>query len=243
MIDSSVNLILQKNYMTIAEFCMLDIISTNNFERPVYFATTVGSDNFLGFENYFSYEALAYKITPVKTENPEQYNPGKVYSDVLYSKLFDKLHFNKAYYQKNSLCENQKNMINVYREMFAKLANQLIIEDKKDKALHVLDYCIDAFPVENTQYNYSILDFIQNYFKIGQEQKARNLLDKYSQTTTNEIERLIKLKKTGPGDSEIRMQVSIFNELMRISEEFIPNDEITKNLNRSWLKYKSYYYY
>lgn len=56
--DTAIHIKLDKNYLTIAEFCILDIIATNNFERPVYFASTVEGKNYKGLEDYFQLEDL-----------------------------------------------------------------------------------------------------------------------------------------------------------------------------------------
>ena len=47
---------------------LLDLLATNNWERPVYFAITVGRENYLGLEEYFQLEGLAFRVVPIKTE-------------------------------------------------------------------------------------------------------------------------------------------------------------------------------
>ena len=39
---------------------VLDILANFKWERPIYFAITVGSGNFMGLEKYFQLEGLAY---------------------------------------------------------------------------------------------------------------------------------------------------------------------------------------
>jgi tetratricopeptide (TPR) repeat protein len=55
---------------------VLDILKATKFERPVYFSTTVGGDNFVGLDSYFRYEGMAMRICPViqKTGNFEPVN-------------------------------------------------------------------------------------------------------------------------------------------------------------------------
>ena len=43
---------------------VLDILANFNWERPIYFAITVGRDNFMGLEKYFQLEGLAYRLVP-----------------------------------------------------------------------------------------------------------------------------------------------------------------------------------
>ncbi len=239
-IDSAVYIHLNKNYLTVAEFCMLDLIATNNFERPLYFAFSVGNESYMGLNQYFSNEALAYKISPLKTENEDPYSTGKVNSDILYSKLFEKLGFNKNNYKKNNLSKDQKRIINSYRSIFSTLANQLVLEKKDQKSVDVMDKCIDLFPSEFAPYNYNVVDFIRNYFKVSQTIKAKNLMSDFSKSTINDIEKFQKMKENSANKEEIQMHVYILNELSKIAEEFMPNEEFTINIQAKCLEYGNY---
>ena len=48
-----------------SELMMLEMLANTNWERPLYMAITVGSDNHLNLGNNFMQEGLAYRITPV----------------------------------------------------------------------------------------------------------------------------------------------------------------------------------
>ncbi|MBL0105525.1 MAG: hypothetical protein IPP51_18140 [Bacteroidetes bacterium] len=46
-----------------------------SLKRPIYFATTVGADNYLNLEPYFRLEGLAYRLVPVRTESNNEVVP------------------------------------------------------------------------------------------------------------------------------------------------------------------------
>ena len=46
------------------QLMVLDILANFAWERPIYFAITVGNDNFMGLDNYFKLEGLAYRFVP-----------------------------------------------------------------------------------------------------------------------------------------------------------------------------------
>ena len=54
------------------DLAIMDLLSTNKWERPVYYSTTVPSTQYKGLEKYFIQEGLAYRIVPVRTDKPEQ---------------------------------------------------------------------------------------------------------------------------------------------------------------------------
>ena len=43
------------------DLAIMDLLSTNKWERPVYFSTTVPSSQYKGLEKYFVQEGLAYR--------------------------------------------------------------------------------------------------------------------------------------------------------------------------------------
>ncbi len=47
----------------------LDIVASNLWERPIYFAVSVSPDAYLGLDKYFQLEGLAYRIVPVESSN------------------------------------------------------------------------------------------------------------------------------------------------------------------------------
>ena len=65
---------------------VLDILANFNWERPIYFAITVGRDNFMGLEKYFQLEGLAYRLVPYQAVSSDG-QTGVVHSDKMYSRL------------------------------------------------------------------------------------------------------------------------------------------------------------
>ena len=55
-----------------SELMMLEMLANTNWERPLYMAITVGSDNHLNLGNNFMQEGLAYRITPFKHHPAER---------------------------------------------------------------------------------------------------------------------------------------------------------------------------
>lgn len=46
------------------EVMVLDMLANNNWERPIYYAVTVGSENYVGLQDYFQLEVLVTKLRP-----------------------------------------------------------------------------------------------------------------------------------------------------------------------------------
>ncbi len=62
----------QKRYLSLSELMMLDIIATNaanGWKRPIYWASTVGDDYYLGLMPYMRSTGMALQLVPTMQEN------------------------------------------------------------------------------------------------------------------------------------------------------------------------------
>jgi len=64
----------------------LDIIASNLWERPIYFAVSVSPDAYLGLDKYFQLEGLAYRIVPVESAGGNGY----IAQDMMYDNAMNK---------------------------------------------------------------------------------------------------------------------------------------------------------
>src|SRR5690606_40344025 len=60
-----------KDYVSRTELAILDILVHNNWERPIYFARTVPSDNYIGLDNYLVSEGFTYRLVPIQAATEE----------------------------------------------------------------------------------------------------------------------------------------------------------------------------
>ncbi len=163
---------LQKNHLMV-----LDLLATNDWERPIYFAVTTGPDSYLSLEEYFKLEGLGYRLTPVK--NPKNPNPnayGGVNTDVMYDNVMNKFVWGGVDSERQIyMDENNLRMTSTFRRQFATLADQLIVEDKIEKARNVLDKSVEVMPDHNVPYDYFMMPIAENYYKIGDFEKANEI--------------------------------------------------------------------
>jgi tetratricopeptide (TPR) repeat protein len=72
--------------------------------------------------------------------------------------------------------ETRKNSI-TYRTNLARLAETLLAEGKKDKAKKIIDLAMEKMPVDYYGY-YTLLEpYATGYYRLGEKEKARKLLD------------------------------------------------------------------
>ena len=161
---------------------MLDIVSTNNWKRPIYFTGGAFSDeDYIWMKDYLQLDGMCYKLIPVRTKiNPQNpYEMGRVDSEKMIEIVkkwsWGNPNENNIYLDE----ESRKNSI-TYRGNISRLIKQLIVEDKKEKALELLDLTMKKMPIEDYGY-YTLLEpFIDSYYLLEDKKKARKIFTQIS---------------------------------------------------------------
>jgi hypothetical protein len=156
-----------------SQLIVLDILAHNNWERPIYFVTGYHNDAF-GLEEYFQMEGLAYRLVPIKSQNKSWLEYGRIDTDILYDNMIKKFVWGGAKEKGVNIDYNHKRTLIVVkaRMNYARLAKALVEEGKNEKALEVLDYCNETFPIDKLSYDPYVADMIEAYFAAGGTEKA-----------------------------------------------------------------------
>ncbi|MBL7983813.1 MAG: hypothetical protein JNM91_02390, partial [Flavobacteriales bacterium] len=75
---------LKKSYLLKNHLMVLDLLAHNDWKRPICFAVTTGPDSYVGLQDYFRLEGLAYRLVPISAprQNPNTY--GTVATDIMF---------------------------------------------------------------------------------------------------------------------------------------------------------------
>jgi len=180
--------VLYKNMLTV-----LDLLGTNEWKRPIYFSTTVSTDNYLNLEPYFLREGLALRVSPLRYSNSNYL--GKVDPDDMYTKLMEEFDWGGLDTPGIYMDENNLRMTIHYRYAFSVLAGALTDEGRNEEAKEVLDRCMQRMPEENVPYNAGITPIIQGYFGIGDTATANLMVEKYEQKLESELDYYLLLSR------------------------------------------------
>jgi flagellar biogenesis protein FliO len=159
---------------------MLDVLANNNWKRPIYFSPgSFGDDDYLWMKDYMQLDGMVYKLVPVKTPFKEENYPdmGQIDTDKMYNTVmkFDwgNGESTKIYHDP----ETRRNSIST-RNNLSRLMYALIDEGKKDKAKKIIDLAINKTPLEYYGYYSTLNSLVDGYYKVGEKEKAHQLLDK-----------------------------------------------------------------
>jgi len=238
LIESPISWTLRDIPISKANLLQLDILAHNNWERPIYFVAG-GNDGTLGLEDYFQMDGLAYRLVPIKTKSPDfYYELGRIETDILYKNLMEKYKWGRMNEPDVYLDFYNTRTLGVikFRKTFVRLAEALVAEGETDKAVEVLDRCMDLAPHNKVPYDHFISGVtysegqgktpvhysgvIEAYYKCGQFDKANAILMDFVQILQQDIQYYQSLgarfKKRF--ENEAYQSQSLYNELIYLAD-------------------------
>ena len=157
---------------TRSEMMVMEMLSTNEWKRPMHFAVTIGSDYHLGLDPYLELTGMAYRITPERSKDGKP----RVNTEVMYDNMLNKFKYGNMNVPGIYIDENTMRMCRTHRMMFSQLAEALYYEGKKDKALEVLDFAEEVLPGYNVNYDYTSGTMAALYYAMGEMEKGNAIM-------------------------------------------------------------------
>ncbi|MFN8257524.1 MAG: DUF2723 domain-containing protein [Bacteroidales bacterium] len=199
------------NYIYKNQLMVLDLVANNNWNRPVYFAVTVGSDSYYNLQEFFQLEGFAYRLVPISTKS-QSFELGHVNTGILYDNLMNKFKWGGINNPKVYLDENNIRMLANVKNTFTRLAVKLIEEGKKDSAIKVLDRCLELMPDNRVPYNYFNVFMADAYYKAGETIKANEMVKILANKTIENLEFYLtlpsKFEKRTDNEKEYNLQMA-----------------------------------
>ena len=158
------------------DLAIMDLLSTNNWKRPVYYSTTVPSTQYKGLEKYFVQEGLAYRVVPVKIDQPEKGEFGMIDPVVMYDNVMNKFTWGNAGDPKVYLDENNRRMFSNFKRLFASLGKDLVIRGDTVKAIEVAHRGLEIVPVQNMPNDYFSIGIAEVLIMAGKREEGEKLL-------------------------------------------------------------------
>jgi len=165
------------------DLAIMDFLSTNKWERPVYYSTTVPSSQYKGLEKFFVQEGLAYRVVPINTGPAEQGEFGIIDPIVMYDNMMNKFTWGNAEDPAVYLDENNRRMFSNFKRIFGTLGKDLLVKGDTTKAIAAVNRGLELVPAEkmpNDFFSISIAEVLINAGKIEEGEKLLNEIIAYS---------------------------------------------------------------
>ena len=201
------------------DLMILEMLSECNWKRPIYVAVSVGDENYINLGDNTVTEGLAYRITPFTTnaEGAKNFDTKRTYDNVMHRFKFGGVSTKGVY-----LDETVMRMCYTHRRIMAKLAIQLVSEEKDKEAAEVLKYCEKMLPEYNVPHNYTSgsLDMARAWAAIGNQQEAMKLINLLWKNSAQYVAWYCNLddQQFSLSEDSCYMHLYILNQLLQLGE-------------------------
>lgn len=186
------------------DLMLLDFISSNNWERPIYFANPSSVKKVLGLDKFMHLEGFVYRLRPYEAEGYIS-NMGGIDADKTFDLLVntakygnlekDGISVDRESYRNAGIPKN--NLLRV-AEVFLDRADLLAFEDSTanvsqireatDKAVQALDTYVHYFPNHKIHWDMYMLPYAESYMRAGAMDKAAVVVNALYDYYTSELD-------------------------------------------------------
>jgi len=187
-----------KGYVTKGTLAMLDILAHNNWKRPIYFASTVPSEQYNGLDKYLYSEGLALHLMPLKPDTTtNQERAEQLNTPVLYKNVMTKFKWGNMK-TATYLDPQSSDDTFIFTNIFSNLTGSLIKEGKNTEAKKVVDKYYEVMPQKFFGLRTVVVKYYmaENLYKLGETARANEILTQSGDYINKELIFLSDISKS-----------------------------------------------
>lgn len=214
-----------QGYIRKNKLMMLDLISSSDWERPIYIAVTVPPEYHIGLSDNFQVTGQAYHIVPLKTKNNSIYGGlGEINTEEMYDNMMNKFMYGGLSTPDLYLEENTLRMSTNYRLNFVRLAGALYKEGKFDLARNAMNKCFEEIPSHNVPYTVMSFQLIDILVKLNMNDKALEVMEEVHVRAKQELEYYTSFSKSKKNTvkNKVRDNMMLYQNIIKYSEKIKP---------------------
>jgi len=173
-----------------SDLAIMDLLATNQWERPVYYSTTVPSTQYKGLEKFFVQEGMAYRVVPVNIENPEDGDYGIIDPYVMFDNMMNKFQWGNADDPDVYLDETNRRMFSNFRRIFGNLGKSLLQAGDTVRAVEVVNRGLEIVPPSKMPFDFFCVSIAEVLLRSGHREEGDKLIGditNYSKENLNHV--------------------------------------------------------
>ncbi len=220
-INNEMRFVYPKNMPYKSDLAILNIIAAvanEGWKRPLYFDAGLRSGDYGGTGDYLHMEGLVYRLMPFKYNDAPKVNQqvlGTINTDKSYDLFMNKFIWGGGERTDVYFDEPNRHEFVTYRMDASFVANQLVSEGKKDKAIQVLDKVMSGITEQSYCYDYTAYFIAAGYYRAGALKKANDLADKIIRNAEDDVNWVASLSDDGKASlaDDVKQQFQIMQSL------------------------------
>jgi hypothetical protein len=212
------------------DLALLDLLLTNNWERPLYVNNTSLEQFNVDLRPYIVVEGNAYRILPIRNPNPRI---KLVNTKVAYDNMKNKFQFRglddpNVYYS-----VDYRNFVLNHRGTINDITDALLLEGKKEQAREIVLLGLEKMPDAAIPFDVSNARNIETLFEVGEKEKAIEVAKVLGDRMNEMADYYIAQRDYG---NDLYNSVVVLNEIQRVLYMYGEAD-LAKKYEEAYQKY------
>jgi hypothetical protein len=232
MLVPEMKLRVRRNSLLKQDLALLDLMLTNNWERPLYVNNTSLEQFNIDLKPFVVSEGNAFRILPL--QNPEP-RTRLVNTDVAYNNIMNKFRFRGLDDPKVFYSVDYRNFVQNHRSTFNDVAEALLNEKDTIRAREVLLRSLEVMPDKGVPYDFTNALMLEMLFEVGEKEKAIDIAN----IIGNRVDEMAAyMIRKGLFDRDLYNNIAVLGELQRVLYKY-GEAELAEKYEQAYEKHAS----
>ncbi|MGN7202957.1 glycosyltransferase family 117 protein [Pedobacter sp. SAFR-022] len=212
-----------KGYVTKGTLAMFDILAHNNWKRPIYFASTVPSEQYNGLDNYLYNEGLALRLLPL-TPDTAASRTEQLNAPVLYNNVMNKFKWGNIKHAKY-LDPQSADDISIFANVWNNTVTGMLKEGKVAEAKKAANKYLEVMPDKfyGMRSMMGTYFMAENFYMLGETAKANEIVTRCADYIQKELTYLADVSESKNrlvGMQNVRLGMSFLNQMANTTAQY-----------------------
>lgn len=207
------------------DLAVMDVIASNFYDRPIYFAVTCQPNKLLGLNDYLEAEGLALRISPTKVRRKSQlpsiYGYGDIDEEKVYDNVMNKWQWGNFDQKKLYVDKSYLAAVQAMKLMILRASLEFSQKENHVKAAELANKYFEAFPHMNFPYDYTIISFINILVEAKDYESAKKHLRILAEETRQYVDFYDSQTRTEVLESfgqDLQSRMATIQEIFEVSK-------------------------
>ncbi|KQN28551.1 multidrug transporter [Pedobacter sp. Leaf41] len=225
------------NYVSKGTLALFDLLTHNNWERPIYFTTAMPKDQYIGLDKYLYTEGLNKRLLPLKpkrleTENDELINPKPMFDNLISVYSYGNIK------HANHLDRQSADDVTYVSNMFGGLLSTLINQGKTIEGTQVANKYFEVIPEKFYTMRQVVSSFYitESLYRLNDLNRANQMINKSASHINKELAYLADVSESKSqlvSEQDVRIYLTYLAQMVRLTETF-KQKELSKKLENQY---------
>ncbi len=236
-IASSMEWTYNSNFVTKGTLALFDILTHNNWERPIYFSGAMPNEQYIGLNKYLYSEGLNKRLLPLKPDTAITQDFDRVNLKPMYNNLMNVYGFGNIK-NANHLDRQSADDVTMFSNMFNGLLTCLINEGKITESKKVADKYYEVIPAKfySMRQVMSTYYFTESLYRLNDLNRANAMIKKTADYVGKELTHLADVSESKnqlSSEQDVRFYLGYLGQMVKLTEVF-KQVELSKSLEKQY---------